>query len=99
MRKAWGGIHLSATVLTSHLASVSAYACAGILRRVSAQLCYNKINVGLLYNLHVLDLKNKNLDLSRLKKIEIEPLQTVYCRETVASANSCLGSDRAQQMQ
>lgn len=26
------------------------------------------VNVGLLYNLHVLDFKNKNLDLSRLKK-------------------------------
>lgn len=69
-----------------------------ILKRIYPCFHY-KINVGLLYNLHVLDLKNKNLDLSRLKKIEIEPLQTVYCRETVASANSCLGSDRAQQMQ
>lgn len=69
-----------------------------ILKRIYPCFHY-KVNAGLLYNLHVLDLKNKNLDLSRLKKIEIEPLQTVYCRETVASANSCLGSDCAQRMQ
>lgn len=54
-----------------------------IIWREFVPISITKVNFGLLYNLHVLDLKNKNLNTL--------VLQTVYFRETVTSAKQLSG--------